>query len=304
MYSGIRKNQIAFLRCPDDGHELAVAKADVDAAGAIVQGSLACVRCDRCFEVRDGIIIMRNDASVHTESRNEELQRDQDARQAEFAWEEDSASASEIDSTLAALDPLEQMSVLELGCGCGRYTHRLARRAENVIAVDFSIGSLRRLAARLRPQDPVALVCADVTQFKVAPGAFDRALSTLTSNLPTAEHRSALNRLAASALGAEGRFVFSAHYLGLRERLHGEQKAGHYPGSGIYRYLFGFREVRTETLFHFDDVRCRRIQVLVPLLGRLKSLARVLSRIGEHVPGLNRFAGLLLVTARRPRAHS
>jgi len=304
MYSGIRRNQIAYLRCPDDGHELAVATANVDASGAIVQGALTCASCARRFEIRDGIVIMRVDATAHDESRKEERQRDQDAQQAGFAWEAESASAAEIDATLAALEPLREKTVLELGCGCGRYTHRLARQAETVIAVDFSLESLRRLASRLERQDPVALVCADVTLFKVAPGGFDRALSTLTSNLPTAEHRRALNRLAASALGAEGRFVFSAHYLGLRERLHGEQKDGHYPGSGIYRYLFGFSELRTETLSHFDDVRCRRIQVLVPLLGRVRSLARALSRIGEHIPGLNRFAGLLLVTARRPRSQS
>lgn len=300
MYSGLNRKLVSLLRCSEDGEPLKVAAVEEEVAGALVRGSLCCTACGRRFEVLDGIVLLRVEGDVHEESRREERQRDRDAHEASSDWGEDRASHSELVATLAALQA-SRKTILELGCGRGRFTKRIAGEAASVVAVDFSLQSLRRLAARLQPEDPVVLVCADVTHLQVAPGIFDRVLATLASNLPTAAHREGVNRLAATALRTDGCFVSTGHYFGLRQRLKGEKKEGHYRNGGIYRRLFGLREMRAEAARHFDEVSCRRIQVLVPFLGRIPAVSYPLARIGEHLPFVNLFAELLLVTARRPR---
>jgi len=266
------------------------------------EGALRCANCQAAYPVRDGIAIMCATDEMNPDSRYEREQRDREAVQASFDWETLPWSRTEMLSTLAALRPISGTALLELGCGCGRYTHLLARQAEALIAVDFSIHSLRQLATRLGPADPVALVCADIARFEVASRAFDRVLSTATSNLPTLRHRDVMYWLAGRALVRGGKFVFSAHYLGLRERFQRQaQKSGYYDSNRIYRYLFGLRELRDEVRPHFDRVRCRRIQISLPFASRLGLPPVATSRIAEFISGLNRFASLLLVTAREPR---
>jgi SAM-dependent methyltransferase len=301
MYAGLKQELIRFLRCHADRGALEVVGIEIDAGGAIVHGSLACKSCTRRYPVRDGIVIMFATDEMNPDSRYESEQRNREAVQASFDWETLPWSQMEMLSTFAALQPISGTALLELGCGCGRYTHLLARQAEALVAVDFSIQSLRQLATRLSPADPVALVCADIARFEVASCAFDRVFSTATSNLPTPRHRDAMYRLAGHALVRGGKFVFSTHYLGLRERFQRKApKSGYYDSNRIYRHLFGLRELRDEVRPHFSRVRCRRIQISLPFASRLGLPPVATSRIAEFISGLNRFASLLLVTAREP----
>ena len=170
-----------------------------------------------------------------------------------------------------------------------------------LVALDFSLESLRKVAQRVDPADPILLVCADVSWFRAQPGAFDRVFSTLTSNLPTRELRDAMNRLAAEALKPDGAFVLSAHYFGLREWVRKEPKEGYYPGSKIFRQLFTKADLHAEMRPFFGQQRHERIQVMLPLLNQL-GLAKFQSpRLAEKVPGVNLLASLLLVTARAPQ---
>jgi len=202
--------------------------------------------------------------------------------------------------TLAAVEPLRGKVVLELGCGTGRYTEDLAQASKAVLAVDFSAESLRVLAAKLGAVDNVGLVQADVTRLALAGGAFDRAVSTLVSNLPTRAHREAMYRLVAEALHDEGSFLFSTHHYGLRERLRRVPQDGRYTPGGIYRRLFTRAEIGDELVPYFAARRSRPIQIALPLTTRLGLPLIPMSRVLERVPLLNRFGELLLVTARRP----
>ncbi len=298
MYAGILPELLHLIRCPLDAGELEFVQPP--SAAAVRSGSLRCTACAQTFPIEHGIAVLLPPGTMHVEGAFEKTQRDHDAVETNLAWEDEPASRSEMESTLTALEPLRDTTVLELGCGCGRYTHLFAT-ARAIVAVDFSIESLRRLASRLSSDLPVILICGDITCFKVAPGAFDRVFSTLTSNLPEAEHREQLYRLAGTALAAGGRFVSSAHYFGLRERWHREQKSGHYAGSNIYRRCFGSQELRAETLRFFGDVTCRRIVVLLPFISRLGLAMSGLARVAESIPAVNWFASLLLVTASKPR---
>lgn len=61
----------------------------------------------------------------------------------------------------------------------------------------------------------MGLVLGDINTLQVAPKQFRLGLSTLTSNLPSWEHRESLYRLARTALAPHGRFVFSTHFHGI-----------------------------------------------------------------------------------------
>jgi SAM-dependent methyltransferase len=201
--------------------------------------------------------------------------------------------------TLKASAPLPGALVLELGAGTGRYSVPMAGQGARLLAVDFSFHSLRSLAQRVEAGWEIGLVEADCTALRVQPERFDLVASTLVSNLPTADHRSAIYRLAATALRPGGKFVFSAHHFGWRLRWRGLSQAGQYKPGGIYRYLFRHREIRGEVKQHFAQVECRPVQIHVPLLGRSR-LRYHASRLAERVWPLNRLGDLLLVAARKP----
>jgi uncharacterized protein YbaR (Trm112 family)/predicted RNA methylase len=299
MSAGLRPEFVSLIRCPADGAELRVVATSSTAAGHVVSGALTC-RCGQSFPIVEGIAVMLPRSQMNTDSEYEKSQRDIAATVDDFDWETAGASRSEMASTLAALGPCDGKTILELGCGRGRFT-RLMSGARAIVALDFSFESLRKVAARVAPDAPILLVCADVTWFKTQPGAFDRVFSTLTSNLPTREHRDAMNRLAAEALRPDGSFVLSAHYFGLREWLLKEPKGGYYPGSRIFRQLFTRAELRAEMAPFFAKQRLDRIQVTLPLIARFGMARWSSPRFAEKLPGVNLLASLLLVTARAPQ---
>ena len=178
----------------------------------------------------------------------------------------------------------------------------MLRRGARVVAVDFSWDSLQNLAQRAQPDWELGLVWADCTRVHLEPGAFDLVASTLVSNLPTAQHRAAMMRVAAEALKPEGKFVFGTHHYGIRSRLRGEPRSGYYREAAIYRYLFSRKEIEAETRPFFGEVDSHPIRIAIPLAGRMHLPVVRISRMTERVPLINQFGELLLVTARRPIA--
>ena len=211
-------------------------------------------------------------------------------------------SRMEIIPMLKSMTPLSGATVLELGCGKGRFTTLMAQNRATIIALDFSLAVLQRLATRIQPHWRIGLVQADCTKPVAAPRRFDRVLSTLVSNLPTAQHRRAMFQVVAQALKHDGKFIFGAHHHGLRERLRKVPQAGQYADSGIFRYLFRRREIVAECAPRFGRVRCRPIQVLLPMTNRLGIDSVTLSRLAERVPLVNQCGELLMDIAEKPRA--
>jgi len=68
--------------------------------------------------------------------------------------------------------------VLEIGCGTGRHTVRLARQGNRVTALDLSAGMLAVAGEKLAGQANVALIRADIMRDEIG-GPFDAALSAL-----------------------------------------------------------------------------------------------------------------------------
>jgi SAM-dependent methyltransferase len=297
MYLGFPSALVSVLRCPEDQAALAI---QGHSAEHIRTGTLTCVRCARCYGVRDGIVCLLADAPAHVESALEMQVRDQRIREriasGEGEWRSAHATVTEMLPTVASLGDVDGRLVVELGCGSGRYTTPLLERGARVLAVDFSFESLQLLARGVKEQEVVGLVQADVSKLAFAPRSIDCMMSTLHSNLPTRDHRMASLRLAAEALVDSGRFSFSVHLYGPRAVVGGEPQSGHYVENGIYRYHMRPAEVVRETAPYFARLRFEPLNVNVPGIPSL-----TVSRLIRRTPVGGVFARLLLAVADHPR---
>jgi SAM-dependent methyltransferase len=294
-YRGFPAAALELVRCPADGQKLERESCDQ----YVLDGRVRCSSCSRSYEINRGILRLLDHRDLDERSRENLATFDFNATVEEFGHEAQAASLKDLLPTMKALAPLQGQRVLEYGCGNGRFTVRLAPRAAILVAVDFSIEALRKVASRLDPAWNVALVQADCTRPIAARRSFDRILCTLTSNLPNREQRLTLFTMAARAVDPGGRFVFSAHHYGLRARLKRTVRSGYYEGHRIFRYLSGRGELARETMTSFREVKCRPISILLPLEGRIRLRPEV-SLWLEHIPLVNLLGELLLVTAKAP----
>lgn len=104
-----------------------------------------------------------------------------------------------------AYAPVRDMDVLEIGCGTGRHTVRLAGQGNRVTALDLSPGMLAVAREKLAGFDDVSLVEADFLTADV--GVFDAVVTALVlehiADLPT------FFAHVAGCLRAGGRFYMS-----------------------------------------------------------------------------------------------
>jgi SAM-dependent methyltransferase len=190
-------------------------------------------------------------------------------------------------------------SLLEIGAGSGRYTAQLASQCSSIVAVDFSREGLTQMVRRLAGHPHVIPVQADIKDLRVAPESFDRALCTLTSNLPTRELRAVMFRLAYDALKPGGIFVFGMHYWGPAARRQGLLKDGRYD-NGIYRYYMTEEEARAEASAVFQQITVRPVQIILPGTYRFRLPLYPISRMAERLPVLRNLGWLLMGVARKP----
>src|SRR5690606_29498406 len=127
---------------------------------------------------------------------------------------------------------------LDAGSGTGLSTRALSRRCDVIVAVDYSLESLKVLKAKgLRN---VIAVQADLKALPFIDAAFDacvcaNALQHLTPNGAQESAVSELHRVTA----AEGRVVVSVHHYSKSKRKAGWVKEGK-PGQKEIDYIFRF----------------------------------------------------------------
>ena len=267
----------------------------------MASGAVRCEACGDVHRIESGILGLVAESRLHPESIREMTARDRKNTAilsgARAEWSSAIADAIEVRPTLEAVGAGAGMVVLELGCGPGRYTLALAASSDAVVAVDFSQPGLLLLRDKLPAEARVALLRADVTKPFVAPRAFDRALSTLHSNLPDAAHRAASLHYVAQGLTPGGRAVFSMHHLSGRDRLMRVPAAGRYPDSGVFRYYMRRDEARREGARFFSKTSFVYINAGVPGL-RSVTAARLAARLPLVRVALAR---LVLAVSERPR---
>jgi uncharacterized protein YbaR (Trm112 family)/protein-L-isoaspartate O-methyltransferase len=278
MQAGFPAALLGLICCPVDRGSLQLTTPGGTVVG---EGSVRCVRCGSHYSIRSGILELLEPSRLHPESALEMQVRDarSDALLAgrRQEWRSRLADETEVAPTLEAVGARAGMTVCELGCGPGRYTLALAQSAAAVAAVDMSRAGLLVLKAKLASDAAVALVQADVSAPFGAPGAFDRMLSTLHSNLPSAAHRRQVLGWMADALADAGRAVVSMHHYTARDMVTRTPRDGRYPDSGIYRYLMTTRESAGELGPFFSRVRHTYIAASLPGLPSV-AVARIAAR--------------------------
>jgi SAM-dependent methyltransferase len=299
-HPGFPVGLVALLRCPGDGAPLSAPPA----AGAHVRdGELRCEGCARRVAIAGGVVRMLEGQPLEAEERHEVALRDAQAASVALETEQrywaGPASRGEVAATLAALRLHAGVTAADFGCGRGRYTTELAGRCAAVLAVDFSLESLRWMVrVNLLPPN-VGLVHADITRLRLSPARLDRVLAT--TPLDTREQRLAMHHLASDALADDGRYVFSTEHYDLRSRLRRAPRAQRYKAGDNLFFRFTRQEMEREPAPYFARVRARPIVVKLPLQRRMPpALRRVLSRAAERVPVLRELGDLLLVQATRP----
>lgn len=113
------------------------------------------------------------------------------------------------DAVLARLDDADPSVILDLGCGTGQLTARLAERfpAARVVGADLSAGMLAEAAERL-DGDVAGLVRSDAQQLSLRPGTVD--VVTCVESFHWYPDQSAAAREIADLLRPGGRFVMAS----------------------------------------------------------------------------------------------
>jgi SAM-dependent methyltransferase len=289
---------LPLVRCTKDAGVLSVPGQEAEAL--LVEGRARCATCGAEFTIRAGILDMLGEGKVaDAESAHEHDMRDIEAPTSRGAPGVPSSVVDELEiaSTMRHLGEVTGRTVLELGCGAGVYTRLLALSHARVLAVDFSWAHLQLSAQQAIYPQRVGLVRADVATLKLAPEAFDVALTTLYSNLPSRDLRLALNRLVHSALRPGGKYLVSAHHQDLRRRLRGAPARGHYSGSGIFFESLTADDLARELSDDFPTVHTVPAAICLPLVTRF--LRDPIQRWAERLPGFNQLGAILLADARK-----
>lgn len=298
MYHGFARELLELIRCPNDGAPL---QLETGSEPKVRFGTLRCGRCQGSYPIEEGILnLLPDQVGIDPESAHEIRARNDDAENYHRYCSE-IGDGKEIPSTLALVGSLSGKRVVELGCGTGRYSVRLAREASAFIGVDFSIDSLRILARSLAAEGMNGLVLADATRFRTQEECFDLVLSAqVLQHLPSRALRDDLYRNVAAQLRPGGRFVCNAYHYHLSWRLHGFPREGHHE-SGIFFHRFTKGELAGEIGRHLTVQKAHPISIHLPFSRTLGLNDVWLSRLLEPVPWVNALGELMLVRAEKPR---
>lgn len=298
MYQGFPIEQVHFVRCQKDSEVLTIENAD-GRETTIMNGLLRCARCGSKYDITQGILdLMSYQRPLDEVSLQEQLTRDTEAEIYEGQFSEE-GDEMEIPSTLRHLGNLSGKTVVEFGCGTGRFTVKLMEECKRLIALDFSRQSLLELGRKLKARKNIGLVLADATQVRVAFQEFDLVLSTqVLEHIPTAVKRSEFFERVRQALKTDGIFVCTAYYQNLWRRWD-RAKAEGFHSTKIFYHFFTISEIRREMKPYFRVLENHPIQIVIPFSRRLRLPLVPLSRRLEHVPVLNQFGRLILVKAEK-----
>ena len=158
----------------------------------------------------------------------------------------------EIPLTRRALAAQPTDCLLEAGCGTGRMTRILSHTVREVVAMDFSLESLRVNRGKLQAAGVlnVHLVQADLCRLPFAAHAFDRIVSSqVLEHVPGPEARAAAVASLAHVLRPGGTLALSAYKHSLLTRCF-SQKEGMHDG-GIPFFRFTRSEMRDTLSAHF-----------------------------------------------------
>lgn len=211
-------NALKFLRCPADRGSLDW-RGPSDAPGqqGLPDGAFICQQCERLYPAADGVARFMDDTvPVHGDADlklKEMRARDEEAK----AFDQESNSfrkGIEQRAILRVMGPRANDLVAELGCGTGQLTVQYAPLVQAVAAIDFSVESLKLLAAKVPPslRDRVILIQADVCNPPLRLNTFTKAVtSQVWEHLPSPTSRQQATTMVSKLLAPGGLFVCTVY---------------------------------------------------------------------------------------------
>jgi len=140
-------------------------------------------------------------------------------RQAD-AWDENAgvnaALSRVVDEVIEASEPTKTMAAVDLGCGSGQLTLKLAPRVESVLGVDVSSRMIELLAANARAAQ-IANVRGEavaIEKLEIPPGSVDLIVTNYTLHHLLDEDKAALVHSAFGWLRPGGRLVIGDMMFG------------------------------------------------------------------------------------------
>jgi len=317
------RDMLPLLRCSRDAGPLIVEETRGGLLG-IVEATLTCGACAAEYRIEEGIARLM-DGVLTPENEHEIFLRDAEYSSMpaaafvppDLGWRSELNDLVEVPRHLEPLQPLERCTVLEIGCGDGRFTMLMAQLGARVLAVDFSVSALRKVARwlpsgqapttyQVRSRYPskdcrgrVGLVQAHAGRLHVAPRGFERALSA--TPLDSRDERMAMYRTIADALRDGGRFVGSVEHDDFFRRVFGLPSVRRYSPGGIFIEHFDRVKMQREAAPYFSKLTIHPIRPKVPLIHRLPMKWGV--RAADWItatPGLRTLGELLLMRAEHP----
>jgi SAM-dependent methyltransferase len=279
-------------------------------AAEITDGLLRCSACGSSFPIVEGIPALMpperfyRENCAYPDQTSERLKRDEQAATCE---ERLSPSYTRLEQslTLKAMRLKPADVVLEVGAGTGRLTACLLGHCREIVAVDFSLGSLQYLAERLSGATRIGAhaptlvhpVQADIRFLPLRSRAFSRVLAGETlHHLPgEAAQRGGLQQLARS-VRPEGLVLVSAYNYPQPARGNGDrgrrmEREGFHAGGAIYYRRFEPEELvrllqpffRVEKLWGFYISRLDALGGLGLALNRVLAATRLGLRWGHYL---------------------
>ncbi len=247
---------IPMLRCPTGcASDIELRSDKVSDSGEVTTGALHCISCGEEYPISRGIAKMlphklkaQTDASddhTATRKRSEMRARDDQVKAYERMWHLNVFGLLEIPVAVNRLSLASDHILLEAGCGTGRMTSTFAKKCDRLIAVDFSLQSLRRNQANLRKAGVknVDLIQADICHLPLKTEVVNRVVSCgVIEHIPTPESRLTASQEMARVLKGGGKLVISAYQYSMLTRMFSEKEGEH--DGGIYFYRFTRNELR------------------------------------------------------------
>lgn len=258
-----------------------------------------CVACGRTYPETDGVFDLLPACDEFT--RAEVAQWDGQAPDYERRRAADARYRAGAAAVAREVGAVPGVRVLEVGCGTGMVHRGYARPGLEVVALDLSAESLRRLGRSLPDGYPIRLVRGTALALPFADASFDVVVCANTvQHIPTDHQRRRAVGEFARVCRAGGQVVVSAHHLSAGRRRAGYAKEGRSGGghSGAVQYIRRFSTNEFADLLRsgLQAVRLRGAGFPLPYrfgLGRLSRIAEwVLNRSGMFLDGADMLVGV------------
>jgi ubiquinone/menaquinone biosynthesis C-methylase UbiE/uncharacterized protein YbaR (Trm112 family) len=256
---------LSCLCCPQDHSRLHL-QTTVSASLEALEGELQCRVCGCTFPIEAGIprFLTAKQNKLCALQRSEMEAWDNKYR-AGFNSHIDAWHAPEFDAIRAALGDSRGRSLLDAGCGVGKF-NRAIRNADRLLAIDFSWEGLIRFQ---RPAClSVGLVQGDIVRMPVQDRVFDVALSCqVLSHLPTENLRCQFLGELCRVLKPGGRLILTAMHYSFR--YHRRQLLQEAQEDGSFYHRFDVSELRGLLLERFNILSLRGYWIYLPKTYRL-----------------------------------